>query len=238
MKPSLILIRNSRHITFRPSVELRAFNQHYSIAYLDLTSLRIRAILFFVVSEEENRWHLRISNLLHKFRKLLTLSIARRITSNTSLIIEPSSAFLEEFTFSREHIDVFASETSRCENVIYPILRDVYKRYVGCFSLWSHKSIAYDAQLSGAPDYLISTKSALGKTVLGTPIIVVVEAKRNDFVEGWGQCLAELVAIQKINDDDIKPVYGIVTDGELWQFGRFSREICLHATRQHFPSAS
>ena len=139
--------------------------------------------------------------------------------------IEPSSAFLEEFTFSREHIDVFASETSRCENVIYPILRDVYKRYVGCFSLWSHKSIAYDAQLSGAPDYLISTKSALGKTVLGTPIIVVVEAKRNDFVEGWGQCLAELVAIQKINDDDIKPVYGIVTDGELWQFGRLARDL-------------
>ena len=139
--------------------------------------------------------------------------------------IEPSSAFLEEFTFSREHIDVFASETSRCENVIYPILRDVYKRYVDCFSLWSHKYITYDAQLSGAPDYLISTKSALGKTVLGTPIIIVVEAKRNDFVEGWGQCLAELVAIQKINDDDIKPVYGIVTDGELWQFGRLAKDL-------------
>ena len=139
--------------------------------------------------------------------------------------IEPSSAFLEEFTFSREHIDVFASETSRCENVIYPILRDVYKRYVDCFSLWSHKSIAYDAQLSGTPDYLISTKSALGKTVLGTPIIVVVEAKRNDFVEGWGQCLAELVAIQKINDDDMKPIYGVVTDGELWQFGRLAKNL-------------
>ena len=139
--------------------------------------------------------------------------------------IEPSSAFLEEFTFSREHIDVFASETSRCENVIYPILRDVYKRYVDCFSLWSHKSIAYDAQLSGTPDYLISTKSALGKTVLGTPIIVVVEAKRNDFVEGWGQCLAELVAIQKINDDNVKPIYGVVTDGELWQFGRLAENL-------------
>ena len=139
--------------------------------------------------------------------------------------IEPSAAFLEEFTFSQEHIDIFASETSRCENVIYPILRDVYKSYADCFSLWSHKSITYDAQLSGTPDYLISTKSALGKTVLGTPIIVVAEAKRNDFVEGWGQCLAELVAIQKINDDDAKPVYGIVTDGELWQFGKLEKNV-------------
>ena len=65
--------------------------------------------------------------------------------------IEPSPAFLEEFTFSQQHIDVFASETSRCENVIYPILRDVYKNYADSFSLWSHKSIAHDAQLSGTP---------------------------------------------------------------------------------------
>ena len=49
--------------------------------------------------------------------------------------IEPSAAFLEEFTFSQQHIDVFASETSRCENVIYPILRDVYKNYADHFSL-------------------------------------------------------------------------------------------------------
>ena len=139
--------------------------------------------------------------------------------------IEPSAAFLEEFTFSQQHIDVFASETSRCENVIYPILRDVYKKYVDRFSLWSHKSIAYDAQLSGTPDYLISTKSALGKTVLGTPIIVVVEAKRNNFIEGWGQCLAELVAVQRINDDSLKPVYGIVTDGEMWQFGKLTEDL-------------
>ena len=139
--------------------------------------------------------------------------------------VEPSPAFLEEFTFSQQHIDVFASETSRCENVIYPILRDVYKNYADCFSLWSHKSIAYDAQLSGTPDYLISTKSALGKTVLGTPIIVVVEAKRNDFIEGWGQCLAELVAVQRLNDDPLKPVYGIVTDGEMWQFGKLTEDL-------------
>ena len=148
--------------------------------------------------------------------------------------IEPSSTFLEEFTFSRQYIDVFASETSRCENVIYPILRDVYKKYADRFSLWSHKSITYDAQLSGTPDYLISTKSTLGKTVLGTLIIVVVEAKRNDFIEGWGQCLAELVTVQRINDDALKPVSGIVTDGEMWQFGKLVEDVF---TRNKSPIA-
>ena len=136
--------------------------------------------------------------------------------------IEPSLAFLEEFEFSQQHIDVLASETSRCENIIYPILRDVYKNYVEHLALWSHRAISYDSLLSGVPDYIVSTKSPLGKTVLGTPIIIVVEAKRNDFIQGWGQCLAELVAVQKLNGDSVKPVYGIVTDGELWQFGKLT----------------
>ena len=32
--------------------------------------------------------------------------------------------------------------------------------------------------------------------------------------------MAELVAAQKINDDPDVPVYGIVSDGERWQFGK------------------
>ena len=139
--------------------------------------------------------------------------------------IEPSPVFLEEFAFSQQHINVFASEAARCENVIYPVLREVYKKYADCFTLWSHQSISCDAQLSGTPDYLISTKSALGKTVLGSPIIIVVEAKRSDFIEGWGQCLAGLVAAQKINNDDTIPVYGIVTDGALWEFGKLAENL-------------
>jgi len=134
--------------------------------------------------------------------------------------IEPSKAFLEEFEFSRQNIDVFSSEASRCENVIYPIIRDVYKHFVGKYALWSHKSISHSQVLSGTPDYIISTKSELGKTMLGIPIIIVVEAKQNNFTEGWGQCLAELVAVQKINKNEEIPVHGIVTDGELWQFGK------------------
>ena len=144
--------------------------------------------------------------------------------------IEPSSTFLEEFAFNQHHIDLFSSEAARCENVIYPILRDVYKNYVDQFSLWSHRAISYDAELTGTPDYLISTKSALGKTVPGIPIIIVVEAKRNDFVKGWGQCLAELVVAQKINDDPQRPVYGIVTDGELWQFGQLVEDLFTRNT--------
>jgi hypothetical protein len=121
--------------------------------------------------------------------------------------------------FNRQYLDVFSSEASRCENVIYPILREVYKRYAANYSLWSHKSLLCDEVLSGIPDYLITSRSELGKNILGQPIVVVVEAKQNNFTEGWGQCLAELVAAQLLNQATF-PVYGIVTDGEVWHFGK------------------
>ena len=133
---------------------------------------------------------------------------------------DPSEQFLKELEFSQQHIDFFTSEEARCEVVIFPILREIYKDYAENYGLWVKKSIAYDETLNGTPDYLIATKSELGITVVGMPLIMMVEAKKNDFELGWGQCLAELVAAQKINDDTTFPVHGIVTDGILWQFGR------------------
>ena len=132
----------------------------------------------------------------------------------------PSVEFLRDFEFTREHINVFASEASRCETIIFPVLKERYKAYADQYALWIKQTITYDDTLNGTPDYFISTKSELGKTVVGTPLILLVEAKKNDFEQGWGQCLAELVAAQKINDSTSLPVYGIVTDGTLWQFGR------------------
>ncbi len=133
---------------------------------------------------------------------------------------EISSSFIEEFQFSYEYIDVRASEYAICENIIYPILRESYKQYHKKLSIWSHKSIQYDEKLVGTPDYIVAMRSELGKLVFDKPLLMVVEAKKNDFDEGWGQCLAELVAAQKVNDNPKLDIYGIVTDGQLWQFGK------------------
>ena len=134
--------------------------------------------------------------------------------------LNPSDQFLSELEFNMKYINVYASEGARCENVIYPILREVYKGYADGYALWVKKPLTYDETLSGTPDYFISTRSELGMLTVGTPLIILVEAKKNDFEQGWGQCLAELVAAQKINDAPDVPVYGIVSDGERWQFGR------------------
>ena len=138
--------------------------------------------------------------------------------------VSPSEHFLQELEFSRQYIPVFASEGARCEAVIFPILREVYKKYAKHYALWIKEPLAYDETLSGTPDYFISTRSELGKLVVGTPLIMLVEAKKNDFEQGWGQCLAALVAAQKMNEDTEHPVYGIVSDGTLWQIGHLVNE--------------
>ena len=156
-----------------------------------------------------------ISEVQEKFR--ITYSEDDFVKAEPST---PSTEFLRDFEFTREHINVFASEASRCEAIIFPVLKESYKAYADRYALWIKQSIAYDDILNGVPDYFISTRSELGKTVVGSPLILLVEAKKNDFEQGWGQCLAELVTAQKINDDTAFPVFGIVTDGTLWQFGR------------------
>ena len=157
-----------------------------------------------------------IPDVQEKFR--ITYAIDNLL--GTEKIVNPSEQFLNELEFSMQHINVFVSEGARCETLIYPILREVYKGYADGYALWVKKPLVYDQTLSGIPDYFISTRSELGMLTVGTPLIILVEAKKNDFEEGWGQCLAELVAAQKINDDPDTPVYGIVSDGERWQFGK------------------
>ena len=161
-----------------------------------------------------------ISEVQEKFRITYTEDDFVKAEPST-----PSAEFLRDFEFTRERIHVFASEAARCETIIFPVLKESYKAYADQYALWIKQSIAYDEVLNGTPDYFISTRSELGKTVVGSPLILLVEAKKNDFEQGWGQCLAELVAAQKINAQKMNgsptfPVYGIVTDGTWWQFGR------------------
>ncbi len=147
---------------------------------------------------------------------------------------DPPEQFLQELRFTLQHINVFSSEASRCEAIIFPVLREVYKTYANRYALWIREPITYDETLSGTPDYFIATKSELGMTVVGSPLIMLVEAKKNDFEQGWAQCLAELVAAQKINAAPDIPVYGIVSDGTFWQFGRIVED----AFTQHHTNFS
>ena len=125
------------------------------------------------------------------------------------------------------------SEFAICENLIYPVLKEVWKCYRSNFILWSHQSLTYDNNLSGFPEYILAKRSPLGKVVFDKPYLLLVEAKQDKFDEGWGQCLAEMVAAQRLNEEVDIIVFGIVSNGDRWQFGKleadvFTRNITLY----------
>jgi hypothetical protein len=120
---------------------------------------------------------------------------------------------------------VFNSEYAICENIISPILTEVWRSYMQKFLIWSHQPLNYDENLSGVPDYVVAQRSPRGKVVLEKPYMILVEAKKDNFEEGWGQCLAEMLAAQKINDDLTKKLFGVVSNGKLWEFGVLEAEM-------------
>jgi hypothetical protein len=127
-------------------------------------------------------------------------------------------------TVVREGI-VFNSEYAICENIISPILTEVWRAYMPYFLIWSHQPLNYDDNLSGVPDYVIAHRSVRGKVILEKPYVILVEAKKDNFEEGWGQCLAEMLAAQKINGDKLKKLFGVVSNGKLWEFGVLQEDI-------------
>jgi hypothetical protein len=117
------------------------------------------------------------------------------------------------------------SESAICENLIYPVLKEVWKFYRSKLTLWSHQTLIYDEDLSGVPDYIVTQRNPLATIVFDKPYFLTVEAKQDKFEEGWGQCLAEMIAVQRINDDLEKTVFGIVSNGKVWQFGKLNTDI-------------
>lgn len=131
-----------------------------------------------------------------------------------------SDYFRQDLQLMMEEAVVDNSEYAICENLVYPILKEVWKEYRSHFILWSHEYLSCDAQLSGFPEYVLARRSPLGKIVFDKPYFVLVEAKQDNFDAAWGQCLAEMVAAQRLNDLPELVIYGITSNGDRWQFGK------------------
>jgi len=152
------------------------------------------------------------------------------------------SAKIEELQLNQGFIDdIYTAQKMRksnsneyflCEFLISPILFEVIKRHPK-LNLWSHDCVLETGEegLSGVPDYLVSYKGEIEDyEQLMYPILTVADAKKDDFASGWAQTLAEMIALQKLNKDDSLIVYGIVTNGTLWEFGMLKKNIFMQNT--------
>ena len=72
----------------------------------------------------------------------------------------------------------------------------------------------------------MAKRSPLGTVVFDKPYFILVEAKKESaFDEGWGQCLAEMVAVQRLNNQPEQTIFGSVYNGAMWQFGKLKLEM-------------
>ena len=138
--------------------------------------------------------------------------------------LELPDLFIENLNFSLEMRSVDESEAFFRENFIFPFLHQAWKRHRK-LKLWSHRSLVYDQELYGEPDYLVSAmiEGVIDK-LINKPFLAVAEAKKEDFARGWAQCLAEMIACQKINEDESVVIYGIVPTGLVWEFGKLEQD--------------
>ncbi len=67
------------------------------------------------------------------------------------------------------------------------------------------------------------------------PVIAVLEAKPSELSKGIGQCLSELVATLTLFERQ-QYVYGVITDGEVWEFMRLEDTILTLDHRNYHVS--
>ena len=136
----------------------------------------------------------------------------------------PSALFIEDLNFTLSMQTSVESEMFYREGFIFPFMQQVWKRHPE-LKVWINRKLAYKEELTGEPDYFISAlPKGPTRDPVGKPLLAVAEAKQEDFIAGWGQFLAEMIACQKINADEHITIYGIVSAGEFWQFGKLEKE--------------
>lgn len=130
--------------------------------------------------------------------------------------IEPSPALADFLDEAFPLASLLKSEKAKSELLIVPVLLEVRKLLQRQVSLFSGEEFTVDAQvgLSGICDFVISQSTE--QLEIEAPVIVVVEAKKADLNVGMGQCMAEMVAAQRFNQQMEQPsklIYGCVSSG-------------------------
>ena len=113
------------------------------------------------------------------------------------------------------------TEKAKSEMIVSDVLVELREQLNLSISLFSGIDFNVDNEsgLIGVCDFLISLSPV--QFVLEAPVIVLVEAKKDDLEVGLGQCVAEMIAAQYFNAErgnDVPRIYGTITSGREWRF--------------------
>lgn len=113
------------------------------------------------------------------------------------------------------------TEKAKSEMIVADVLVELREQLNLSISLFSGVDFNVDNEsgLVGVCDFLISLSPV--QFVLEAPVIVLVEAKKDDLEVGLGQCVAEMIAAQYFNAErgnNVLRIYGAITSGREWRF--------------------
>ena len=125
------------------------------------------------------------------------------------------------------------TEKASSELIVTDILVELREKFEKRISFFSGIDFSVDVEkgLTGVCDFLVSLSPV--QFYLEAPIIILVEAKRENPVSVFGQCIAEMVAAQHFNTQKsnvIPVIYGASTTGTVWQFLKLEEQQ-LHVDR-------
>ncbi|MBF2064567.1 MAG: hypothetical protein IGS39_09130 [Calothrix sp. C42_A2020_038] len=166
---------------------------------------------------------------IDKAKRDLKLTILEGIRFFPDTIVPiPLSSRLETILENLPWAVAVGTEKARSEVIINPVLLEVRRILNLEISVFSGEQfdVDIDAGLNGVCDFLVSRSKE--QLTVEAPTIVVVEAKKADLKLGLGQCIAEMVAMQRFNEasgQPIKVVYGCVTSGTQWRFLKLEAQV-------------
>ena len=105
------------------------------------------------------------------------------------------------------------SEIAKREVMIAPVLQTVIQGVNATLDI--EYPLDVDEKLSGTIDYLFRSSQEL----------IVIEAKKGDLERGFNQLAAEMIAIDKYEEQsELGRIYGAITIGEVWRFAVLERK--------------
>ena len=127
--------------------------------------------------------------------------------------------FLETMKMAYPKAIRINTESARQSLIVNHVLMELERHVTISFFLQNSFNVDAEKGLTGNPDGLISKSD--NQLYISSPVVVLVEAKKSDLSSGLAQCVAEMEAAKIFNAQEgnpIAPIYGVVTDGVLWQF--------------------
>ncbi len=137
--------------------------------------------------------------------------------------INPPSWLLEDLNFVLSNRGDTDMEFYACEALIFPILKEAWKRNPKS-KLFSHPQIKYE-DLILIPDYVVTPKDKTGIDTFQKPLLITVEAKNDDYDLGWSDAYKQLIVARLLNENNEIPIYAIVSIGKGWEFGKLDGNI-------------